>query len=614
MKRIAERQIRREDGDDPHALEEASSAEERPIRGLPKRKGAAVAPPAATPNPFAGVGLGGASFSFAGAAPPASGVADAPKPSPFATVQLSANPTAAALSGAAATPKSSPFSAVQLSANPAAATLSEAAATPNPSPFATVQLSANPTATPPSAAPATPPAPPPGTAAPTGVTADKHAGYYAGLRGLNWSLAKSLLGVLNHADDFGNLHGVLRAFTDEYHKHHEGLASKWLERAYALHAEMRVAPATRPLAATHAGNTPANDAVASQLPTPGHDGARGSKPAETATPSAPSLPPRTTAMLESADAQVPTREEGSAARGNESDRSADASAKRPSTRLMERPAAAFTPADAASVPSTTSSAPLSVTSVAPSSATSSAPSFAALSAPSSAPSFASHSAAPSASHSAAPSAPHSAAPSAPHSAAPSAPHSAAPSAPHSAAPSAPHSAPPSAPTLPASATSFSFAGKPVASILAGSVANGPALGVPTFDIPSSGFVFDKDALAAAGASPWTATEEGPEKQGPPAESAAAGLTPSGSAAVGLTSFGSAAAGVKPSASATAAPTPSANGDTSAHSGGSPSAFTNVAIGPTFANTTGVAAGGQFKFGAAPIAFGRPRDEDEKKEE
>ena len=93
MKRIADRQIQREDGDDPHSIgaeehagEQSPSAPQerqpRVIRGLPKRKGLTASPSAPpTSNPFAVL------------AQP-----EAPKPSssPFASVRLAPTPRAPA--------------------------------------------------------------------------------------------------------------------------------------------------------------------------------------------------------------------------------------------------------------------------------------------------------------------------------------------------------------------------------------------------------------------------------------------------------------------------------------------------------------------------------------
>ena len=177
MKRIAERQIQREDGDDPHAVEDATTeaasthmpreAAPRVIRGLPKRKGVAPSPsaPALSANPFAQLAPATSSSSL------------------FGQVQL--------------TPKSSSGSAPTAPKGPA----------PLPTSLSQPVLPV-----------ATKPTP----------TTHNELEYWKGVRGLNWSMIRHLVQVWNASDELADFHTTLLQFAAAYREHHEALASKWL--------------------------------------------------------------------------------------------------------------------------------------------------------------------------------------------------------------------------------------------------------------------------------------------------------------------------------------------------------------------------------------------------
>ncbi|KAL4401392.1 hypothetical protein ACI68E_001031 [Malassezia pachydermatis] len=193
MKRIAGRQIQREDGDDPHAIEEdhpneapseRSSAPQPPrvIRGLPKRKGLTPSAGAPTVSPFA---IGAAN------------------PSP------AANPAAS----------SSLFSSVNLTSKPSstpAATLS---------PLAAVQLSTKPSNA--SSSPTAPSTTPAKLDSPTTTKKDV-TGYWKALRGLNWSLAREMVSMFNTGDELADWHDTLVQMAQKYQQHHTSMRSKYL--------------------------------------------------------------------------------------------------------------------------------------------------------------------------------------------------------------------------------------------------------------------------------------------------------------------------------------------------------------------------------------------------
>lgn len=180
MKRIADRQIQREDGDDPHSISAEDGGGEdvpttphehkpRVIRGLPKRKGGT---PIASPGTAAGA-------------------------NPFA---LLAQPNVSA--PASEQSKTSLFANVQL--KPASPT-------------------AKPSAPPTSAFPAAP------AAATAASAAPRHTHeYWKGVRGLNWSLTRQLVNVLSQSDELANLHDTLVKFAHTYERYHDELAAKWL--------------------------------------------------------------------------------------------------------------------------------------------------------------------------------------------------------------------------------------------------------------------------------------------------------------------------------------------------------------------------------------------------
>jgi len=179
MKRIAERQIQREDGDDPHAVVDDAATDSastqmsreaapRVIRGLPKRKGLMPSPsaPALSANPFAQL---------------------APTPSP-----------------------ESPFGNIQLTSKSSKAPCAPQRPAPLPT---SVSHPALPSASKPAPA------------------AHNELEYWKGVRGLNWSMARHFVQVWNASDELADLHATLVQFAAAYREHHEALASKWLGHA-----------------------------------------------------------------------------------------------------------------------------------------------------------------------------------------------------------------------------------------------------------------------------------------------------------------------------------------------------------------------------------------------
>lgn len=212
MKRIADRQIQREDGDDPHAVSE--NAEEipggqpvpppqhRPIRGLPKRRlgGQATQPPPVAPTP-----------------PPA------PSSSPFANVSLQSKPL---------------FGDVNLSnsAQPPSSSSTTSAEAPAPSLFSGVNLTQQPApASHPRALSAYP------TATATAVSDTSKPGpseqFYTAIRGLNWSLAQSVVDMFNNSDGFDDMLSALEVTKNTYQRHRDGIIGQHLGRQPTVNSD-----------------------------------------------------------------------------------------------------------------------------------------------------------------------------------------------------------------------------------------------------------------------------------------------------------------------------------------------------------------------------------------
>ena len=486
MKRIADRQIQREDGDDPHSIgaeehagEQSPSAPQerqpRVIRGLPKRKGLTASPSAPpTSNPFAVL------------AQP-----EAPKPS------------------------SSPFASVRLA----------------------------PTPRPPAKAEAQP------------------AEFWKGVRGLNWSLTRQLVHVLNQSDELANLHDTLVAFARIYARHHDDLASKWLRRTPDDKATETPLPAHDTKSSTSFSFTQPKDASAPTLSTSfsftpkRNDTSFHPQPQETTSP-APSAPSTTPAMSPAPPSvafsfgkaaphtsafsfgQAPTSSASAFSFGASSALGADAlkPAEKPAVKdeqtndrppeeansaVKEAPPPEDAPPEKESAHEETSEKKETLT---------------------------------------------------------------------------PGVAPPTQeraplPSLPSGG--FSFAGKSTQAFLDGKAPKtftGPK--PPTFQVPTGGFSF--------GSSQSKKTNK--DTKDPPKTPSAPSVTTNKPIA-----FGSASPA--PSHGAPSAPHRFSFG-TSPPSEGTSSPFTKSAIGPSFANTAGVASGGSFQFGSAPIAFGTPDPQDQ----
>ena len=205
----------------------------------------------------------------------------------------------------------------------------------------------------------------------------------------------------------------------------------------------------------------------------------------------------------------------------------------------------------------------------------------------------------------------------------------------------PAAAPPKAPSADLSKP-FSFAGQPASSILAsGAKSHAKTDAVPKFTIPAGGFSFAGSPLSKGEAQVGSesAKASAKDEQSGTGETASAkpvttqGVTPSAPApspsrSVGTDTsiqFGSAAADTSASSASSNTHSPSqppphrfSFGMHSAESPSSPqgsaapgASFTKAAIGPAFANTSGVSFGGKFSFGSAPIAFGREEGDSKK---
>lgn len=482
MKRIADRQIQREDGDDPHSIgaeehtgeQSVSVPQERQprvIRGLPKRKGLTASP----------------------SAPPAS--------NPFAVLSQPEPPK------------------------------------PTPSLFASVQLS--PTRKGPADAEVQP------------------AEYWKGVRGLNWSLTKQLVRVLSQSDELANLHDTLFAFARTYAQHHDDLASKWLGRksevkstASPLSAHdtkpttsfsftQPKAPSTTPLSTSFSftpktrdisftrkpeektsSSPPApSEPPAVSLPRPATAFSSGQSAPQTSgfsfgqapKPSAPAFSFGTSSAL-GADVLEPVEK----LTGKDEDKKEGETAKEKEPVKEDLPAEKKESADEET--SEKKETPASVE-----------------------------------------------------------------------APQTQEQA--ALPSLPSGG--FSFAGKSTQSFLDGKAPKtftGPK--PPTFQVPAGGFSFGSSQPKEA----ENIAKEAPRTPSAPSVTTDKPIT-----------FGSASS--TPSHDSPSAPHRFSFG-TSPPNKGTSSSFTKSAIGPSFANTAGVASGGSFQFGAAPIAFGTPDPQDQ----
>lgn len=218
MKRIADRQIQREDGDDPHSVGtdtsgsdnvapiSAQEREPRVIRGLPKRKGLKAAASTPTSNPFAMLASGSSPSISPTRSGPTAGTGQGISPG----LSMPSMPATAR----ADPPKAPPlFASVQLKPPSSSQTSSP----PNPPSFGQSSLSSNPTSS---------------TSSSVSATTSSHVRapveYWTNVRGLNWSLVKELVNVLNKSDELANLQDVLVQFTQMYVKFHAELDEKWL--------------------------------------------------------------------------------------------------------------------------------------------------------------------------------------------------------------------------------------------------------------------------------------------------------------------------------------------------------------------------------------------------
>lgn len=487
MKRIADRQIQREDGDDPHSIgaeehtgEQSPSAPQerqpRVIRGLPKRKGLTASP----------------------SAPPIS--------NPFAVLSQPEPPKSS----------SSLFASVQLS--------------PTPKPPAKAEV--------------------------------QPAEYWKGVRGLNWSLTKQLVHVLSQSDELANLHDTLVAFARSYAQHHDDLASQWL------------------------GRKP--EVKSTETPLPAHD----TKPTTSFSftqPKAPSTTPLSTSFSFSPKAN-----------------DASLTLKPKEKTLPAPPAASETPA----VSSAPSAAAFSFGQAAPHTSAfpfgqapkSSAPAFS-FGPPHA---FGANALKPAEKPAEKDERKKERKPAEEEDSAKEAPPAEAPttekkeSADEETSENKETLTPLVAPqtqeraTLPSLPSGgFSFAGKSTQAFLDGKTPKtytGPK--PPTFQVPAGGFSFGS-------IQPKSAEKDAKDAPNTPSASSVTTDKP--------ITFGSASS--TPSHGSPSAPHRFSFG-TSPPSGGTSFSFTKSAIGPSFANTAGVASGGSFQFGAAPIAFGTPDHQDQ----
>ena len=203
MKRIADRQIQREDGDDPHAVSESVEEtpggqpvpppQHRPIRGLPKRRlgGQATQPPPVAPTS-----------------------SPAPSSSPFANVSLQSKPLFGGVNLANSTQPPSSGSTISAEA-PAPSLFSGVNLTQQPAPASQPRaLSTYPTATATAASDASKPGP--------------SEQFYTAIRGLNWSLAQSVVDMFNKSDGFDDMLSALEVTKNTYQRHRDGIIEQHL--------------------------------------------------------------------------------------------------------------------------------------------------------------------------------------------------------------------------------------------------------------------------------------------------------------------------------------------------------------------------------------------------
>lgn len=601
MKRIADRQIQREDGDDPHAVpvesEESSggpapAVQSRPMRGLPKRRGPAAAPqaPAAGANPFAKV---------AAVMPPS--VPLQPVPSPFANLEAPAPWPVS--SGSVSTGSQPSWSGGQAVAPPA----KPAPSAPSPKKDEAPSLD------------------------------ESKVDFFKSVRGLNWSMTKELVRVLNEASDCSNLGSALHAIDEQYSEHYKTISEKWAAAENAAKEQEREketkdamdpelafgsVSATRPLLST-LGDAARKSTLDTKPEPPREPSWRNKVMTMETTPKSSSLQfPSFTAhsllgnAFESNHENVrPTpkhigqsmlpsflgasREQNDAHRASAFQRQADAvereaevdaetkkvdeqaeadKANEVEVEAKEAEAKAKEAKDKADAEEKEAKDKAEAKAKADSKAKADADAQAKTDADAKAKADAEAKAKADADAKADAKAQADAA-----------------------KPSAP-------PTFSLKPGGFSFAGQSTSSILQKSdvgESSAPPSSAPTFSIPATGFSFAGTSLAPK-STPTTSSPPAPATTASPSMPVTTSAPTAATPPVDTT---------KPIAFGSAARTPSSSFSASGPSSTSPhrfsfgnkpkggSAFTNAAIGPAFANTSGVAAGGQFSFGSAPIAFG-----------
>ncbi|WFD07574.1 hypothetical protein MVES1_002941 [Malassezia vespertilionis] len=580
MKRIAERQIQREDGSDPHAVAAEGAdnvgTQERPMRGLPKRKSATVQSPsveAPKPNPFAGI--------FAGASS-----------SPFTGVQLNSNAlSVGTTSFAGAKPNAS--TSVSNSHSASSRDLVSADAVLVPSQDTLVE-------------------------------------FYTALRGLNWSLIKEFVHLLNKSSDCADYTPLLESICTQYKHHHEEVSRRWLPQKHlavpppepepepdAVSATVPVKSAVSTDEAKHTGREYTTGTFSSHQPESTSLGA------DCATPKSPSsqLPQviadaplgggfssrpfnaRTTGSISEAQVERNLYTETKPQPPQFSAISFDAAAKNASPFSSAKDMSKD--AERASLQKNTPKTPAFPVS--------GGFSFAAPKADKQV-----------------------------EATPPAASHKTDPGIAQADFKDVEAAPKPAAPTFFVPSGGFAFAGTKLSDAAKTTNATDAAPTGPVFDIPKGGFAFAGHKVSAPadakkecapdvpGASTATDAFSAPalsfgQRDAAPAESSQ--KTPEkNTPVVGTTkpiTFGSAtqpsmsnssfsfgSAGTSPSSTQTSPhrfsfgtkPVAAPNDDT-------PTTFTKAAIGPSFANTTGVSSGGKFSFGSAPISFGAPDEEE-----
>ncbi|WFC98168.1 non-specific serine/threonine protein kinase [Malassezia yamatoensis] len=228
MKRIADRQIQREDGEDPHAVDsEASDSQpkqdaapqQRAIRGLPKRRAPGTSSPAvAQPiaNPFASIGS-------TSTVKPGSEPQKTPAANPFANLAPNAPTAQQSLSVSASVPAFT-FNTKGVQSQPESSNApdnTEAQSTDRKS--VSEKTDSRP------------------------LSSEKSRNdieIYKNIRGLNWSFIRALVNSFNQSSDCANFAPVLSAFEQQYTQHYNTILQDQNRANLSTHSKADTKSAT----------------------------------------------------------------------------------------------------------------------------------------------------------------------------------------------------------------------------------------------------------------------------------------------------------------------------------------------------------------------------------